>query len=306
MVPPAVPYITAADVEGRLDWLAMTAALAAGHRRALTGIGDTFLRRGADTLLSRSAWVDGLGVAVKSVTVLPDNPARGRPAVQGALVLFDDRTGAVEAVIDSALVTYWKTAADSLLGARLLARPESRRLLILGAGALADSLVDAYRAGFPGIQIAIWNRTEARARDLAERRGVEIATDLPAAVAVADIVATATMSAVPVLQGAWLRDGQHVDLIGAYRSDMREADDLALTRARIFVDSRETTLGHIGEFLDPIARGVITAGDVVGDLCEMVAGTAGRRSSAEITLFKNGGGAHLDLMTARAILAALA
>lgn len=302
----AVPYITAADVEGRLDWLAMTAALAAGHRRALAGIDDSFLRRGVDTLLSRSAWVEGLGVAVKSVTVMPDNPASGRPAVQGALVLFDDRTGAVEAVIDSALVTYWKTAADSLLGARLLARPDSRRLLILGAGALAESLVAAYRAGFPGIQIAIWNRTEARARDLAARCGAEVATDLAAAVGVADIVATATMSPDPVLSGAWLRDGQHVDLIGAYRADMREADDLALTRSRIFVDSRETTLGHIGELRDPIARGVIAPGDVAGDLYEVVAGTAGRRSSAEITLFKNGGGAHLDLMTARAILAALA
>ena len=123
MTRPVVPYITAADAEGRLDWLTMTAALAAGHRRALAGIDDTFLRRGPDTLLSRSAWVEGLGVGVKSVTVMPDNPAQGRPAVQGALVLFDDRTGAVEAVIDSALVTYWKTAADSLLGARLLAQP---------------------------------------------------------------------------------------------------------------------------------------------------------------------------------------
>lgn len=114
------------------------------------------------------------------------------------------------------------------------------------------------------------------------------------------------MSTAPVLSGAWLRDGQHLDLIGAYRADMREADDLALTRSRLFVDSRETTLGHIGELRDPIARGVIAPCDVAGDLYEVVAGTAGRRSSAEITLFKNGGGAHLDLMTARAILAALA
>ena len=306
MTRPVVPYITAADAEGRLDWLTMTAALAAGHRRALAGIEDTFLRCGPDTLLSRSAWVEGLGVGVKSVTVMPDNPARGRPAVQGAFVLFDGETGAVEAVLDSALVTYWKTAADSLLGARLLARPDSRRLLILGAGALAESLVSAYRAGFPGIQVAIWNRTEARAQALADRSGAEVATDLAAAVGAADIVATATMSTAPVLSGAWLRDGQHLDLIGAYRADMREVDDLALTRSRLFVDSRETTLGHIGELRDPIARGVISPGDVAGDLYEVVAGTAGRRSWAEITLFKNGGGAHLDLMTARAILAALA
>jgi ornithine cyclodeaminase len=299
-----VPFIAAEDVAGRLDWLAMVEALAAGHRGPRPALGDVFVARGPDTLLTRAAWIDGLGAAVKAVTVMPGNAARGLASVQGALLVFDDATGALQAVIDSDLVTRWKTAADSLLGARLLARHGVRRLLVLGAGAVAASLVEAYRAGFPGIAVTLWNRSPDRARALAEATGAEIATDLPAAVAAADIVATATIATEPVLRGAWLRPGQHLDLVGAFRADMREADDEALRRARIFVDSFETTLAHIGELEDPLARGVIAREDVLGDLHDLVSGRAGRRGPEEITLFKNGGGAHLDLMTARAILSA--
>ena len=298
----SVPYITEADVAGRLDWVAMAEALAAGHRGPRAEIADQFLTRGPDTLLSRAAWIDGMGVAVKSVTVMPANPARDLPSVQGAMVLFEDATGGIVAVIDSGLVTRLKTAADSLLGARLLARKDARRLLIIGAGAVAASLIEAYRAGFPGIEVTLWSRTAASARALAEATGAASTEDLPAAVAAADIVATATMSTRPVLMGEWLRPGQHLDLIGAYRADMREADDRALTRSRLFVDSFETTLEHIGELKDPLARGIITRDDVLGDLYDLVSGTAGRRSAEEITLFKNGGGAHLDLMTGREIL----
>jgi ornithine cyclodeaminase/alanine dehydrogenase-like protein (mu-crystallin family) len=112
------------------------------------------------------------------------------------------------------------------------------------------------------------------------------------------------MSSEPVLKGAWLRPGQHLDLIGAFRADMREADDEALRRAALFVDSRKTTIHHIGELMIPLAAGVIAESDIRGDLHDLVAGRAGRSSPDEITLFKNGGGAHLDLMTGRVILAA--
>ncbi len=301
----AVPYVTAADVEHRLDWRVVADALAAGHRAARAEITDQFLTRGADTLLSRAAWIDGIGVGVKSVTVMAGNAARGLPSVHGALVVFDDATGAVRAVIDSALVTKWKTAADSILGARLLARPDARRLLILGAGAVAASLIEAYRAEFPGIEVTLWNRSPEKARALAAEQGAAAVEDLPAAVAAADIVSSATMSTTPVLRGAWLRPGQHVDLIGAYRADMREADDEVLLRARVFVDSFDSTLAHIGELRDPLARGVIERADVLGDLSDLVTGRAGRTGPDDITLFKNGGGAHLDLLTGQVILAAL-
>lgn len=298
----SVPFITAEDVEDRLDWSRLMEALAEGHRGPEPRITDQFLARGADTLLSRAAWVDGLGVGVKSVTVVPGNTARGLPSVNGAMLVFDDVTGQIRAVIDSALVTKWKTAGDSILGARLLARPEAGRLLILGAGSVAASLIEAYRAAFPGIAITLWNRGPDRARALAARYGTEFTEDLAGAVPLADIIASATMSNTPVLRGEWLRPGQHLDLIGAYKADMREADDAALRRARIFVDSFDTTIDHIGELMDPLARGVITRADVLGDLRGLVAGRVGRTSPEDITLFKNGGGAHLDLMTARLIL----
>lgn len=299
-----VPYIVAGDVEDRLDWLTLADALAEGHRAAEPMIRDAFLGRGADTLLSRAAWIDGMGVAVKSVTVMPGNAAHGRATVHGALVLFHDLTGQVEAVIDSGLVTKWKTAADSILGARLLAPTDARRLLIVGTGAVAESLIAAYGAAFPGIEATLWGRNAAKVEALALRHGVAVARDLPAAVTAADIVATATMSSEPVLCGDWLRPGQHLDLIGAYKADMREADDGCLRRARIFVDSFETTLAHIGELRDPLARGVIARADVLGDLRDLVAGRVGRRDESDITLFKNGGGAHLDLMSAQVILKA--
>jgi len=297
-----LPYITAADVEHLLDWTTVADAIAEGHRAPRPAIGDTFLTRGDDTLLSRAAWIDGMGVAVKSVTVLPGNPARGLASVNGAMVLFEDSTGLPVAVIDSALVTKWKTAGDSVLGARLLARPDSARLLIVGAGAVAASLIEAYRAVFPGIEVTLWNRTADKVRALADRQGAFVAEGLADAVAEADIVSCATMSREPVLRGDWLRPGQHVDLIGAFKADMREADDAALVRSRIFVDSVETTLDHIGELRDPLARGVIRRDDVLGDLYDIMPGRVGRRDADEITLFKNGGGAHLDLMTGRVIL----
>jgi len=300
MTPVFIPF---AEGERRLDWIELTEAIAAGHGRPLAGMADVFLYRGRDTVLSRAAFVDGLGALVKTATVFPGNAAAGLPTINGAVCLFADATGELEALIDFHLVTKWKTAGDSLLAARRLARPGSRRILILGAGTVAGSLIEAYGAAFPGARFTLWNRTRARAEDLAARHpGVAVADDLAAAVAEADIVASATMSTDPVIRGEWLRPGQHVDLIGAYRPDMREADDEALRRARLFVDARASVLDHIGELKDPIARGVIRREDVVADFSDLASGTFARRSDEEITLFKNGGGAHLDLMTARYIL----
>lgn len=305
----SVPFIDAASVAGRLSWTALAEALRAGHLGPEPEIGDTFLHRGADVLLSRSAWIDGQGIAVKSATIFPGNAAGGLPTVQGALLLFDDMTGALRAVIDSALVTRWKTAADSVLGARLLARPEARTLLIVGAGAVGESLVDAYAATFPGLaRIRIWNRNPDRAAALVAEKAahhpVEVAADLARAIAEADIVAAATLATEPVIRGDWVRPGTHVDLIGAFTPTMREADDALMRKARLFVDARATTIRHIGELLIPIRAGVISEADVLGDLRDLARGAPGRLSPADITVYKNGGGAHLDLMTARVILEA--
>jgi len=308
MTAPSLPYIRAQDVQSLLNWPDMVDALAAGHRLPPARIGDLFLTRGGDTLLNRAAWVDGIGMGLKTVSVMEGNAARGLPTVQGVMVLFDDETGTPVALIDSALVTYWKTAADSGLGARYLARPDSRQLVVIGAGTVAASLARVYHALFPQLQrILIWNRTAATATNLAAKLAAEglptqATTDLPAAVAQADIVTSATMARQPVLMGEWVRPGTHVDLVGAFRADMREADDTLMRRARIFVDSRQTTLDHIGELMIPLADGVISRDSVLGDFNDLEIGRTGRMTAQDITLFKNGGGAHLDLMIAQGIM----
>jgi ornithine cyclodeaminase/alanine dehydrogenase-like protein (mu-crystallin family) len=299
----APPFVSFAEGGRHLDWIGLTEALAAGHDRPRADLRDIILRRGADTVLSRAALIDGMGTLVKTATVFPGNAALGRPTVNGAATLFSDETGEIEALIDFHLLTRWKTAGDSLLGARRLARADARGILIVGAGTVGRSLREAYAAAFPDARFTVWNRSRAGAEALsAAHPGTAVAGDLAEAVGLADIVTVATMSTEPLIRGAWLRPGQHIDLIGAYRPDMREADDEALTRARIFVDSRDTTLDHIGELKNPISRGVIAPGDVVADFHDLSSGRFARTSDDEITLFKNGGGAHLDLMTARYIL----
>jgi ornithine cyclodeaminase/alanine dehydrogenase-like protein (mu-crystallin family) len=284
-----------------LDWLALTDALADGHSRAKAKVEDVFMYRGGDTLLNRSAWIDGMGLAIKCATIFPANKAAGRPMVNGAVNLFSDDDGQLEAILDFHLVTKWKTAGDSLLAARRLARPDSKRILIVGAGTVGRSLWQAYSAAFPEAEFSVWNRSPEGAQQFVKDcDGVTVATDLERAVREADIVTSATMTTEPLLKGAWFQPGQHIDLIGAYRPDMREVDDEALLRSRVFVDSYATTMNHIGELRIPLEAGVISPDQIVADYYEL--DMFQRGSDDEITLFKNGGGAHLDLMTSRYIL----
>ncbi|MDM8168397.1 ornithine cyclodeaminase [Roseovarius sp.] len=281
----------------------MAKALEAGHHLPRATAEVSYLTRGEDTAITLSAWIDGLGLAVKSAHVFPGAPAHGAPNINGGVYVYDDKTGALKAVLDFHLVTKWKTAADSLLAALKLARPESRRVLIVGAGVVARSMVEAYGAGFPGCTFRVWNRSvEGAERLAAEYPGVEVVTDLEAAVRWADIVSCATLAKEPLIHGEWLRPGQHVDLIGAFLPDMREADDAAMRRARVFVDIRGDTMENIGEIADPLARGVISEADVLADFYDLPKGMFRRESDEEITLFKNGGGGHLDLMASAHIL----
>ncbi|MFK7870805.1 MAG: ornithine cyclodeaminase family protein [Roseobacter sp.] len=298
MSPTVIPFEAG---EARLDWLALTVALAAGHLLPKAEIADTFLYRDPDTLLNRAAWIDGLGLAVKSATIFPGNTGPTTPSVNGGVMLFSDSDGTLQAIIDFHLVTKWKTAGDSLLAARRLARTDSKNILIVGAGTQARGLHAAYTAAFPQASFTIWNRTTQSAIDLATTTPNMTATDdLETAVRGADIITCATMSTQPLIKGDWLQPGQHIDLIGAYRPDMREVDDTAIKRASVFVDSLDTTVGHIGEIKIPIETGVIEATDIVADYYSPEGFK--RSSDDEITLFKNGGGAHLDLMTSRYIL----
>ena len=285
------------EAEAVMTWAGLTAALEAGHTLPRAEIADLFLYRGPDVLLDRAAWITGLGSLVKVGTITAGNAAAGLPTVNGIVTLFDDVTGEPRVLLDFHLVTKWKTAGDSLLAAQRLARRDSRNFLLVGAGTVARSMVEAYGSQFPDARFTVWNRGRAGAeRMAADVPGLMIADDLEAAVRAADVICTATMATEPLVRGAWLQPGQHLDLIGAYTPAMREVDDDAMARARVFVDARGTTVHHIGELMAPLASGAMTEADVVADFYDM--GAFVRRSEDEITIAKNGGGAHLDLMTA--------
>lgn len=307
----APAFIAAGDVNHLLDWRGAIDAIRDGHHRPKAQIGDIFLKAGQDGFLSRAGWVEGVGLGLKTVTVFPGNPGKPDPAptVQGFFILFDPQTGGPAAMIDGALVTKWKTAADSVLGALYLARPNSRRLLVMGAGALAAGLVEAYRAAFPELErIDVWARRAEAAHMLvaayADDNRVGVAASLEEVLSRADIISTATSASAPVLFGKDVAGGAHVDLVGAYRPDAREGDDALIAKARLFVDSRETTVKDIGELSIPIAQGIITEKAIIGDLYDLAAGRKGRVSGTEITAYKNGGGAHLDVMVADYIVRA--
>lgn len=307
MTPP-IRHVRQSDLPGEIAWPYYVDAIRAAHRLPKAKIEDVFLGQDGSTLLSRAAWISGLGFGVKSVTVTPGNKDRGLPTVQGAMTVFAPDNGAPLAIVDSDVLTNLKTAADSILGAQVLARPDSRALLVVGAGSVGRMLIDAYRALFPNLErVSVWNRSPEGAYGLksefaAREIPIQVVTDLETAVAAADIVASATMAKEPLIFGDWVSPGTHVDLIGAYRADMREGDDTLLRKARIFVDSRASTMDHIGELRIPLQTGVIGPNDIEGDLYDLVAGAPKTRDPSDITLFKNGGGAHLDLMIAMALL----
>ncbi len=288
--------IVPAEAERHLGWAGLLAALEAGHRLPRPDIKDLIVTRGSDVILDRATWIDGLGALVKVATVVPSNPARGKPMINGVVTLFDDVTGELSALVDFHLVTKWKTAGDSLLSASRLARKDSRNILLVGAGTVARSMVQAYSSLWPDARFTVWNRSRAGA----EAMGLPVADDLEAAVRAADVICTATMSSAPLIRGEWLQPGQHLDLIGAYKPGMREVDDTAMRRARLFVDARATTVHHIGELIDPLKSGAITEADILADFYDDPSLYC-RRSDDEITIAKNGGGAHLDLMTAQYI-----
>ena len=302
-------FISYQDAVGHLSWADAVEALKQGHKFPRAQIEDVFLGPPTGTMMSRSAWIEGLGYGAKTFTVFDGNGAKGLPTVQGAMLVFEDDAGALRAIVDSALVTEIKTAADSVLGACLLARPNSRHLLVVGAGTVAISLVKAYTAVLSGLErVSVWSRRPEQAQELIASLnfpGVDLVavSDLEDAFGEADIISSATMARQPVILGDWVRPGTHVDLIGAFKSDMREADDALITKGALFVDSRATTIDHIGELMIPIASGAISAQSVLGDLYDLVRPGARRRTSDdEITVFKNGGGAHLDLMIAAYII----
>ena len=269
------------------------------------------------TLLVMPAWTDfaaetlpGKGYrGVKIVSVVPDNKRRNLPSVVGAYLLLAGDSGVPLALLDGQALTLWRTAAASALASSYLSRADATKLLMVGAGALSPYLIRAHLAVRPIDHVLIWNRSPERAAALVAKLGdvaVRLATttDLEGAVRGADIISCATMSEAPLVQGGWLSAGQHLDLVGAFRPMMREVDSDAVSRARVFCDTRQGALSEAGDLVIPIEEGRFSADDVAGDLFDLCRGErAGRRFYDQITLFKSVGTAAEDLAAAAHVFA---
>jgi ornithine cyclodeaminase/alanine dehydrogenase-like protein (mu-crystallin family) len=264
--------------------------------------------RGND-FVSLMAWLPGELIAAKLVGVFPGNPSlpSPQPSSQGVVSLFDGNTGQWLMSCDGAAQTFRKTAADSALGSLFLSRQGARTLVVVGAGGLAPHVVAAHRAARPSLErIYIWNRNHGRAQELADKlsgdgASVKPVTSLESVLPEADIVSCVTSATEPVVKGALLKPGAHVDLIGAYTPGMREADDEVARRAGvIFVDTRYRSEDS-GEVIEPLARGLVSG--IAADLFDLASGRhPGRTDEGQITMYKNVGGGHLDLFTMRHLL----
>ena len=304
-------FVSADEVHRICEWDALIEALEQAHRGQTPLVERAAIhweRAGArETYFNLPAALPGIAMGTKIVTVMPNNPngPSKLPAVQGLYTLFDGSDGAALAVIDATAMTYRKTAADSGLGARLLAPPSPQVLLMVGAGDLSPYLAAAHLAARPSIgEVLVWNRSGGKAEAMAktlqsEGIAADATTELEPAVRRADIVSCCTASTAPLVEGRWLKEGAHLDLVGGFTPDMRECDDEAVRRCRLFVDSRMFAIDQPGDLGDPLRRGVIGREKVEADLFELCGqGYAVDRKPYAITLFKNGGGGHLDLFTA--------
>ncbi len=256
-----------------------------------------------DVLLLMPAWRnEGFG-GIKLVNVHPGNSAKGLAAISSTYVLFDRETGEHVLILNGGELTARRTAAASALAAKRLARPDSKRLLVVGAGRVGSNIPHAYQAVLPIDEVEVWSNTHAKAQQLADAlmsEGINAVctTDLEAAVGRADIISCATLARDPIIKGEWLKPGQHVDLIGSFTPDMREVDDDAMRRAKIFIDTEHAKL-ESGDIKTPLATGVITEADIIATLDEMCRENIYPRASAEdITLFKGVGTAIEDLSAA--------
>ncbi len=271
-------------------------------------------REDADaTLLLMPTWTESASpeqfIGVKIVTVFPGNPAKGLPSVTSTYLLSDGETGRQLALIDGNVLTARRTAATSALAARYLSRPDARRLLLLGTGQVARLLPQAYRAVLPIDHIQIWNIHRASAERLTAELSsagiaASVADDLESAIADADIISAATLSTSPLIKGKWLKPGQHIDLIGSFTPEMREADDEAIQQSLVFVDNK-TALHESGDLIQPLKSGIIDQSDVVATLPELCKKAhPGRQAPDQITCFKSVGSGVADLIAAKLVFGA--
>jgi ornithine cyclodeaminase/alanine dehydrogenase-like protein (mu-crystallin family) len=301
-------HLAAEEVHRLLDYPGLVRALRKAHEADRMPTANTEIMSDGDgnDFVSLIAWLPGEVISVKLVGVFPGNPALPdpQPSSQGLVSLFDGKTGRPLLSCDGAAETFRKTAADSGLGSSFLARQDARVLVVVGAGGLAPHVVAAHCAARPSIErVFIWNRNFGRAETTAAKLAdtgmrVTAAADLNSVLPQADIVSCVSSATQPVVRGALLKPGTHVDLVGAYTKAMREADDDVARRAgAIFVDTRNHC-ERSGEVFEPLSRGLVSG--IAADLFDLAAGRhPGRTDEDQITMYKNCGGAHLDLFTMR-------
>jgi alanine dehydrogenase len=243
-------------------------------------------------------------LGTKIVNVFPENGKKGLPSIAGTYLLMSGETGETLAAIDGTRLTAWRTAAASALAASFVARQDSTRMVMVGAGALAPFLIRAHASVRPIRHVTLWNQNRAKADRLAQELvgsglDIDVTDNLETAVRTADIISCATLSSEPLIRGAWLKQGSHLDLVGAYSPKMRESDDECVRRAMLFVDTRGGALKEGGDIVQPLAAGVIAANDVLADLFDLCRGTVKvTRRAEDITLFKSVGTAIEDLAAA--------
>ena len=259
------------------------------------------------TMLLMPAWQGKTFFGLKIVTITPDNHTRELPTIQGLYLLFDTTTGSVLAQMEAKTLTNWRTAAASALASGYLSNPDSQTLLLVGTGSLAPFLIHAHASVRPIEKVLIWGRNLQKGEQLAKffsnsAYSVEAVESLESAVRTADIISAATMSEQALIKGEWLRAGQHLDLVGSYKPNMREADDDCIRKANVFVDIRSSAPKESGDLAIPIKRGLLSQESILADLFELCQGQhPGRHSKEEITLFKSVGHALEDLAAAQLV-----
>jgi len=304
-----LPYVSGAAIHAALDYPSLIAAL----RDAFAAGAEAPVRAShavtpeGDRLLLMPAWRRGADLGVKIVTVFPRNPARGLASVSALYVLLDGSTGHPVALLDGEALTLRRTGAASALASGFLSRADSRVLVVVGTGKLAPHMVEAHCAVRPIERVLVWGRRRERADALASRLAdrkiaARAAADLDAALAEADIITCATTAREPVIHGRSIRAGAHVDLVGGFVRDMREADDALVQNAELYVDTFAGALAEAGDLVQLIERGALDRAHIRAELADLVTGRApGRREAGTVTLFKSVGTALEDLAAARLV-----
>lgn len=257
------------------------------------------------TLLLMPAWNPSKEAGVKIVTVSPENSQFDLPSIHGTYIYMDAKTGALKAILEAKSLTAKRTAAASALASNFLAKKEASSLLMIGTGALSINLIKAHASVRPIKTVYVWGRNIKKAQAICDalsnsRFSVEAIQNIEDKIAEVDIISCATLSKTPLVLGKHLKAGQHVDLVGAYKKDMREADDDAIKTASVFVDTMQGGLKESGDIVIPLEKGIITEDDIKADLFQLCCKEKqGRQSKDEITLFKSVGHALEDLIAAK-------